>query len=93
MPVVIEFTFEDGSSEVVRYPAEIWIKHEDAFVKTVYLPKKAVKIQLDPFLELADTDVYNNAWPAQVDVHLEALPERSRWESWRSNPMRDAQRN
>lgn len=93
MPVVIEFTFEDGSSEVVRYPAEIWIKHEDAFVKTVYLPKKAVKIQLDPFLELADTDVYNNAWPAHVDVHLEALPERSRWESWRSNPMRDAQRN
>jgi hypothetical protein len=28
-----------------------------------------------------------------VNVHLEALPERSRWESWRSNPMRDAQRN
>ena len=93
MPVIIGFTFEDGTTHVERYPAEIWIKHEESFVKTVYLPKKAVKIELDPFLETADTDTYNNIWPADVNVHLEALPERSRWESWRSNPMRDAQRN
>ena len=52
-----------------------------------------MKIELDPYLETADTDTYNNVWPADVNVHLEALPERSRWESWRSNPMRDAQRN
>ena len=92
MPVMVAFTFEDGSTHVERWPAEIWIKHEDAFTKVVYLPKKAVKIELDPFLETADTDTYNNTWPADVHVHLEALPERSRWEQYRSNPMRDAQK-
>jgi len=93
MPVIVAYTFEDGSQHVERWPAEVWLKHEENFTKVVYLPKKAVKIELDPFLETADTDTYNNTWPADVNVHLEALPERSRWESWRSNPMRDARNN
>ena len=90
-PIVISFKFADGTETIHRYPAEIWIQNEKKFTKTIYLPKKAVKIEIDPFLELADCDTYNNVWPLQVNVHLEALPQKSRWERYYSNPMREAQ--
>ena len=59
----------------------------------MYFPKKALKIEIDPFLELADCDTYNNVWPRQVEIHLEALPQKNPWENYLSNPMRNAQSN
>jgi hypothetical protein len=89
-PIVIEFTFENGSKEVQRYPAEIWLRNENEFTKTIYFPEKAVKIEIDPYLELADCDTYNNIWPADVNVHLEVFPPKNDWEKYMSNPMRDS---
>lgn len=65
MPVILRFTFSDGTSEVSRHPAEIWLKNEESFKKVFLFEKEVVKIELDPFLETADTDFNDNFWPEQ----------------------------
>lgn len=90
MPVILRFTFADGSQEVSRHPAEIWLKNEDAFNKVFVFEKELRKIELDPFLETADTDFSNNYWPTQAQP--------SRFELYRSrnynreNPMQRAKK-
>jgi len=62
MPLIVEFTFADGTTEVHRIPAEIW-KLESKNVSRIFITNKlAVKVVLDPFLETADTDLSNNYW-------------------------------
>lgn len=65
MPIILEFTFTDNSTEVVRIPAEIWRMHEEKVSKVFIFDKTVASIKLDPFLETADTDFNNNFWPAQ----------------------------
>ena len=62
MPLIVEFTFADGTSEVQRIPAEIWRLDSKNVSRIFITEKQAVKIVLDPFLEIADTDVTNNYW-------------------------------
>jgi hypothetical protein len=94
MPLVLRFTLEDGTEEVVRVPAEVWLKNEDKFTKWFNFPQRVVQITLDPYLELADTDRSDNYWPAlqepsKFDVHSKAAT--SRWQrNGASNPMREA---
>lgn len=77
MPIIVRFTFADGSSVVKRAPAEIWIKNEKEFQKVYPFQKEVVKIELDPFLETADVDRSDNFWPTQR--------EPSRFELYKSN--------
>ena len=65
MPIILLFTFEDGNTEVVRIPAEIWRRQEETVTKVFVFNKKVNSVLLDPFLEIADTDVNNNSWPEQ----------------------------
>ena len=94
MPLVLRFTLEDGTEEVKRIPAEVWLKNEDAFTKWFNFTQPVVQITLDPFLEMADTDRSDNYWPAmqepsKFDVYSRGAT--SRWQrNGRSNPMRDA---
>ena len=90
MPLVVRYAFADGTEHIERWPAEIWIKNEQEFTKTIYLPKKAVSIELDPLHEVADIDRTNNGWGISADDYLEALPKPTGADRWRSNPMRDA---
>ncbi|WP_414000169.1 M1 family metallopeptidase [Flavobacterium sp. W1B] len=63
MPILVEFTYEDGTVENFKYPAQIWRKNNDT-ARKVYATEKAIKkIQIDPKLETADIDVTNNTWP------------------------------
>lgn len=66
MPIILRFTFVDGSQVVSRHPAEIWLKNEEAFSKVFVFEKEVKQIELDPFLETADTDLENNNWPPKV---------------------------
>ena len=66
-PLIIEATFEDNSTEVIRIPAEIWRMYEDKVSKVLLFNKPVISFRLDPFLETADTDLNNNAWPARVE--------------------------
>jgi len=94
MPLVLRFTLEDGTEEVKRIPAEVWLKNEDEFTKWFNFTQPVVQITLDPFLEMADTDRSDNYWPAmqepsKFDVYSRGAT--SRWQrNGRSNPMRDA---
>jgi hypothetical protein len=66
-PIIIEATFDDNSTEVVRIPAEIWRMYEDKVSKVLIFNKPVISFRVDPFLETADTDLNNNAWPARVE--------------------------
>ena len=94
MPLVLRFTLEDGTEEVKRIPAEVWLKNEDEFTKWLNFTQPVVQITLDPFLEMADTDRSDNYWPAMQEPNKFDVYSRgatSRWErNGRSNPMREA---
>ncbi|MEM6805597.1 MAG: M1 family metallopeptidase [Bacteroidota bacterium] len=62
-PVIMEFTYTDGSTEVIRIPAELWKLNSGGVTKVFKTEKEIASIELDPFLETADTDVSNNHWP------------------------------
>jgi hypothetical protein len=65
MPVIIEWTYKDGTKEVERVPVEIWRKNESKFTKVFVKDKEVAAIVIDPFSETADIDVTNNNWPVK----------------------------
>jgi hypothetical protein len=67
MPLIIEVTFKDESTEVIRIPAEIWKMDNYDVSKVFIFDQEVTSFQLDPFLETADTDLSNNSWPKRVD--------------------------
>ena len=66
MPVILNFVMTDGSEELVRIPAELWIRNEKLVSKLFFFEKEVAEVQLDPFLETADTDIYDNYWPRRI---------------------------
>jgi Peptidase family M1 domain len=65
MPLLVELTFEDGTTENHKFPAQIWLKN-DKEVSRVFATKKMVKkIKVDPKEETADIDLTNNSWPKE----------------------------
>ncbi|MEG0762078.1 MAG: M1 family peptidase, partial [Chryseobacterium sp.] len=62
MPIILEFTFEDGSKLTDKSSAQIWRHNEQKVSKTFYFDKKLKSIQLDPMKETADIDTSNNFW-------------------------------
>ncbi|MES2554950.1 MAG: M1 family metallopeptidase [Bacteroidota bacterium] len=62
-PIIIQATFADGSTEVIRIPAEIWKMDQTTVTKVFIFDKEVKSFQLDPFLESADCDVNNNSYP------------------------------
>jgi hypothetical protein len=63
MPIIVEFNYTDGTSEVIRIPAEIWKRNSKEVKKIFILDKELSSIKLDPFLETADVEMNNNYWP------------------------------
>jgi hypothetical protein len=64
MPIIIEWTFKDGSKEVDRIPVNVWRKNENKVIKTFLKNKEVVSVKLDPMRETADINTDNNTWPA-----------------------------
>jgi hypothetical protein len=90
MPLILEFTFEDGSKEVRRIPAEIWRMYEDKVSKVFIFEKVLQSVRLDPFLETADTDLDNNSWPEEKQpTRYQLFKQQS---SVRENPMQRQKR-
>lgn len=63
MPVVIEWTYKDGSKEIERIPAEIWRMNENEAKKVFVKDKEVVSVLVDPNLETADTEISDNIFP------------------------------
>ena len=63
MPLIVEYTYADGSKENVTYPPEIWRKNDAEVSRVISSQKELVGIVVDPKAETADIDVTNNSWP------------------------------
>ena len=65
MPVIIEWTYTDGTTEVDKLPAEIWRFNDERVTKVFMKDKEVSAIALDPFLEIADIDRSDNYYPSR----------------------------
>lgn len=70
MPIIVEWTFKDGTKEVDRIPAGIWKLNEKQVTKVFIKDKEVASIRLDPMRETADINEENGLWP------LKEMPSR-----------------
>ena len=88
MPIILDFTFSDGTNEIQRIPAEIWQINNEKVTKVFSFKKEVTQIELDPFLETADTDRNNNYWPIKTEPSkFDLYKFKDRHSKQSSNPM------
>jgi hypothetical protein len=63
MPIIVEWTFKDGSKEVEKIPVSIWRSNEKNVTKLFLKDKEVASIKLDPMRETADINESNGMWP------------------------------
>ena len=63
MPLIVEYTYADGSKENITYPPEIWRKNDKEVGVVISSQKELVGVIVDPKAETADIDTTNNSWP------------------------------
>jgi hypothetical protein len=90
MPIILEWTFKDGTKEIEKIPAQIWRKNENQVVKVFFKEKEVSGIRLDPMRETADIDETNNNWPVKempTKFEIYKATQMSRGQSFGGNPM------
>jgi hypothetical protein len=92
MPIIVEFTFNDGSKTLDRIPAQIWRLNEQKTSKFYMLDKEVASIKVDPFRETADIDESNNVWgaapsPSKFQLFKAKKEAAGRGQSEGVNPM------
>ncbi len=92
MPVIIEWTYADGTQEVERIPVEIWRKNEEKFTKVFMKEKEVTGVVIDPFHETADVDKSNNNWPVKEMPSKFQVFKKHKYDSGQ-NPMQRAGRS
>jgi hypothetical protein len=65
MPIIVEFTYKDGTKERKTYPAQIWRYNDKEVTKVFSSSKQVESIVIDPDLETADVDTSNNSFPKE----------------------------
>ena len=79
MPIILQLSFEDGSEEMLRIPAEIWRRSPKAVKKLLVSDKTLTSVVVDPYWETADVDVENNHYPRQIiPSRVEAFKQKKR---------------
>lgn len=63
MPVIIEWTYKDGTKETDRIPAEIWRVNETKVTKVFAKDKEVVSVTVDPLKETSDIATDDNIFP------------------------------
>ena len=63
MPLIVEYSYADGSKERMTYPVQIWRKNDAVVRKVLATNKELIGIEVDPDAETADIDTSNNSWP------------------------------
>jgi hypothetical protein len=94
MPIIIEWTYKDGTKEIDRIPAQVWRLNETKVVKTFIRNKEVASIQLDPLRETADINTNNNSWntipePSKFTIFKQKAG-AARGQSQGINPMQKA---
>ncbi len=63
LPIRARFSFSDGSTMEVHYPAEVWSTNTRRYVREFrFVGKQLVGVELDPEQRLLDIDRRNNRW-------------------------------
>ena len=65
MPLIVEYTYEDGTNETITYPAQVWRLSDKEVTKVIATDKKLTSITVDPQEKTADIDTSNNVWPLE----------------------------
>jgi len=95
-PLIIEWTYADGTREVEKISAYIWRKNENKITKVFAKTKEVKGIKLDPYRETADIDESNNSWPREYQPsRFELFKQQSlpRGATSGPNPMQQAQKS
>jgi hypothetical protein len=92
MPVILEFTYADGTKKIDKIPAQIWRLNEKNGSKFYVEDKEVTSIKLDPMRETADIDETNNTWGGKQQVSKFQLFKQkgaaaARGQSTGTNPM------
>jgi len=96
-PLIIQFNYTDGSSEIERISAYVWRKNEKEVTKTFLRSKKVASIQIDPYRETADINEKNNTWniktePGKFELFRAKTGAAARGQSMGENPMQKARK-
>jgi hypothetical protein len=79
MPVIIEWTFKDGTKQTETIPAEIWRINESKVTKVFVKDKEVTGIMLDPNLQTADVNIEDNIFPkVQKDSKFDEFKGKSK---------------
>jgi hypothetical protein len=62
-PVIIEWTFADGSKEIEKLPAEIWRLNEKEIKKVFVKEKEVSRVVIDPTGETGEVNANDNVFP------------------------------
>jgi len=65
MPLIVKYSYADGSSDRVTYPVQLWRKNDVSVKKVIFSNKELIGVTIDPDLETADVNLENNSWPKQ----------------------------
>jgi len=66
MPLYLGITYDDGSTEMVKLPADIWRNNELTFTYGFFTDKTVVQVVVDPDQVFADVNRDNNSWTAPI---------------------------
>ncbi|QNF34970.1 M1 family metallopeptidase [Adhaeribacter swui] len=89
-PLILEWTYVDGTKETERISAYIWRKNENKITKVFAKAKEVKSLKLDPYRETADIEENNNSWPTEyTPSKFELFKQRTapRGSSTGPNPM------
>ena len=79
MPVIIEWSYEDGTKETEKIPAEIWRLNEHRVTKVFIKDKEVTKVMIDPGMETADINIEDNVFPkVEQPSRFDQFKEKSR---------------
>jgi hypothetical protein len=96
MPIIVEWTFKDGTKEVDRIPVRVWQLNEKQVSKVFIKDKEVASIRLDPMKETADIDESNGMWPLKEMPSKFTLFKQAQQQgnaNGPKNPMQAAQKN
>ncbi len=66
MPVIVRVHYADNTSELMKFPAELWTGSSQQVDKLIVSEKEISRLELDPRRETADAEPSNNHWPPKL---------------------------
>ena len=77
MPIPVSINYENGETEEMMIPAEIWRRNSNNVTKLLIREKQIASIDIDLLHQTADADFSNNSYPPKIS--------KSRLELYKSN--------